>query len=223
MAGIIIVGAGQAAVQAAASLRQEGCKDEITIFGDEPWLPYQRPLLSKQYLLGTETEEQIYQRAEKFYEDQRVALRLGERIESIDVAAKTVTSAKGEVIPYKELLLATGSRPRILKIQGSELSGIHYLRTLGDVNAIKNEMAPGKRLVIIGGGYIGLEVASVAVTLGLDVTVLEMEERILKRVTTAEMSEFYHQLHAGRGVKILLRTAVSGFEGDGHITHVLCG
>ncbi len=223
MAGIIIVGAGQAAVQAAASLRQEGCKDEITIFGDEPWLPYQRPLLSKQYLLGTETEEQIYQRAEKFYEDQRVVLRLGERIESIDVAAKTVTSAKGEVIPYKELLLATGSRPRILKIQGSELSGIHYLRTLGDVNAIKNEMAPGKRLVIIGGGYIGLEVASVAVTLGLDVTVLEMEERILKRVTTAEMSEFYHQLHAGRGVKILLRTAVSGFEGDGHITHVLCG
>lgn len=222
MSRIIIVGAGQAGGQVAASLRQQGYKDEIMLFGDEPHLPYQRPLLSKQYLSSEQGEDRVFLRAEKFYQDHKISLRIAERITDINPDSNTVTSDKGEIIAYQDLILATGSRPRKLNISGSELQGIHYLRTLDDVNAIKAEMQPGKKLVIIGGGYIGLEVASVAVTAGMDVDVVETEDRILKRVTTAEMSEFYHQLHSDRGVKIHLQTTVSGFEGEGRVSQVVC-
>lgn len=222
MSRIIIVGAGQAGGQVAAGLRQQGCKDEIVLFGDEPHLPYQRPLLSKQYLSSEQEEGRIFLRSQKFYQDHKISLRIAQRIDEINPASKIVTTDQGEKIDYKDLILATGSRPRRLNIPGSELQGLHYLRTLDDVNAIKAEMQPGKKLVIIGGGYIGLEVASVAVTAGLNVTVVETEDRILKRVTTAEMSEFYHQLHNERGVRILLQSAVSSFEGEGHVRQVVC-
>ncbi len=220
---IVIVGAGHAAGQAAASLRQEGYEDEIIIIGDEPHIPYQRPPLSKAYLAGELGIERVYLRPEKFYQDRNVTLKVGTRVTALDTAAKTVTTDSGETIAYHKLLLATGGRPRKLEIPGSELEGIHYLRTIADVDAIREDFAGGKKLVIVGGGYIGLEVASVAVKHGLEVHVLEMEERILARVTTPQMSGFYHKLHAGRGVHIHTATMVSGFTGEGSVATVECG
>ena len=223
MSGIIIVGAGQAAGQAAASLRQEGFEGPVTIFGEEAQAPYQRPPLSKAYLAGEVGIERVLVRPEKFYADKSIDLHTGTRIDSIDRSSKTVTTVNSEVFQYEKLLLATGSRPRLLNIEGSQLSGIHYLRTIDDVDIIKASMETAKRVCIVGGGYIGLEVAAVANQLGLQVTVLEMEERILQRVTTPEMSDFYHKLHSSKGVEIRTDTMVSGFEGDTVVKAVKCG
>ncbi len=220
---IVIVGAGHAAGQAAASLRQEKYTGEIIIIGDEPHIPYQRPPLSKQYMSGEQGLDRVYLRPEKFYTDKEVTVKVNTRVESIDSAAKTVTTDAGETISYEYLLIATGGRPRHINVPGADLSGIHYLRTIADVDGIRDEIAPGRRLVIVGGGYIGLEVASVAVEAGMTVDVLEMEERILQRVTTPEMSRYYHDLHTSRGVNIHTATMVSGFEGDGRVTSVVCG
>lgn len=223
MSGMVIIGAGHAAGQAAASLRQEKYEGPITIIGDEPHIPYQRPPLSKQYLSGEQAIERVYLRPEKFYADKDVTLKLGVNATEIDREAKQVVLDNGENVPYDKLIIATGSRPRILNIEGSDLKGIHYLRTIADVDAIRDEMAAGKNLVIVGGGYIGLEVASVGIEKGLNVHVLEMESRILQRVTTTQMSEYYHNLHSGRGVNIHTDTMVSGFAGSGQVEQVLCG
>ena len=223
MAAMVIVGAGHAAGQAAASMRQEGHEGEIVIIGDEPHIPYQRPPLSKQYLSGEQGIERVYLRPEKFYADKNITVQTGVRVERIDPEAHLVSTDRGATIGYDKLLLATGSRPRLLNIPGIDLGGVHYLRTIADVDAIRESFAPGKRLVIVGGGYIGLEVAAVAITAGLEVHVVEMEERILQRVTTPEMSQYYHQLHSGRGVHIHTSTLVSGFTGDGQVAGVQCG
>lgn len=220
---IVIVGAGHAAGQAAASLRQEGFEGEIIIIGDEAHVPYQRPPLSKAYLAGEQGIERVYLRPEKFYADKNVTVKVNTTVTAIDTGAKTVTTDGGETIAYDKLLLATGGRPRQLPIPGTDLEGVHYLRTIADVDRIRSQFAEGKTLVIVGGGYIGLEVASVAVKYGLEVHVLEMEERILQRVTTPEMSAFYHQLHTGRGVHIHTSTTVTGLSGDGTVSAVQCG
>lgn len=223
MAGMVIIGAGHAAGQAAASLRQEKYEGDITIIGDEPHVPYQRPPLSKQYLSGEQGLDRVYLRPEKFYADKNITLKLGVTATAIDPAAQTISLDDGDTVEYEKLIIATGSRARILNIDGSDLGGIHYLRTIADVDAIRAEMQPGKSLVIVGGGYIGLEVASVGVEAGLTVHVLEMEERILQRVTTPEMSAYYHNLHTTRGVNIHTSTGVTGFAGDGQVQQVLCG
>jgi 3-phenylpropionate/trans-cinnamate dioxygenase ferredoxin reductase subunit len=225
MAGIVIIGGGQGAGQAAASLRQLGYEGTVTILGEEAFPPYQRPPLSKQYLSGEMPLERVYVRAQKFYTDKDIDLRTNTRVTALDVETKTVTTEAGEAISYDKLMIATGSRPRKLNIGGSDLEGIHYLRTIADVDGIAKAMKTAKNLVIVGGGYIGLEVASVAATSGLNVSVLEMEDRILQRVTTPEMSAYYDQLHSGRGVNIMTNTGVSGFEGssDGCVEKVLCG
>ncbi|MFW6094412.1 MAG: NAD(P)/FAD-dependent oxidoreductase [Pseudomonadota bacterium] len=223
MAAMVIVGGGHAAGQAAASLRQEGFDGEIVILAEEPHIPYQRPPLSKQYLAGEHGLERVHLRPAKFYDDKNIEVRTGVRAQAIDTAARTVTTDTGETIEYEKLLLATGSRPRQLVIPGSDLRGIHYLRGIDDVDGIRGEMEPGKTLVVVGGGYIGLEVASVAVEAGLDVHVLEMEERILARVTTERMSEYYHRLHESRGVHVHCRAGVTAFKGSGHVEGVICG
>lgn len=223
MAGMVIVGAGHAAGQAAASLRQAKYEGEIILIGDESHIPYQRPPLSKQYLSGEHGMERVYLRPEKFYADRDITVKVDTRVESIDTSAKKVTTDHSETIEYEHLLIATGSRPRILHIDGSDLPGIYYFRTVADVDAIRAQMSAGKKLVIVGGGYIGLEVASVGVTSGLEVHVLEMEERILQRVTTPEMSRYYHDLHSSRGVHIHTSKMVSGFTGNGQVSGVLCG
>ena len=224
MSGIVVIGAGQAAGQAAASLRQEGYEGEITIIGDEAQAPYQRPPLSKAYLSGEVGLDRVLVRPENFYADKGINLQTGVRVESINRADKTIATSTGSTLSYDKLLIATGSRPRILSIEGSDLEGLHYLRTVDDVDGIRTAMEAAKNVCIVGGGYIGLEVAAVAKKAGHNVTVLEMEDRILQRVTTAEMSEFYHALHTGRGVDIRVNTMVSGFTGEnGRVSSVLCG
>lgn len=230
MSDIIIVGGGHAAGQAAASLRQEGFAGRITILGDEPHIPYQRPPLSKQYLAGEQGLDRVYLRPLKFYQDRDVAVRTGVRVTALDPKAQMVATAAGEALPYDRLLLATGSRARRLDLPGVDLAGIHYLRTIADVDAIRTDMAPGKTVAIVGGGYIGLEVAAVCIEAGLQVEVLEMEQRILQRVATPTLSQFYHALHEGRGVRIRTGARVTGFAGNeadpaarGHVAAVLCG
>ena len=223
MSAIVIIGAGQAAGQAAASLRQGKYEGEIVMIGEEAHPPYQRPPLSKEYLSGKFGLEKVFVRPEKFYEDQNIDLRTGTRVTAIDRDAKTVTTDKGDTVAYEKLMIATGSRVRILNAPGSDLEGIHYLRTIVDVDNIRSALESAKSAVIVGGGYIGLEVAAVAKTMGVDVSVLEMEDRILQRVTTPEMSEYYDKVHTERGVKIMTNTTVSGFEGDGKVERVLCG
>ena len=222
MSGVVIIGAGHAAGQAAASLRQAKFEGDITIIGDEAHIPYQRPPLSKAYLKGEQGADKVYLRAAAFYDDRNIELKLSTQVTAIDTAAKTVGLDNGETLAYEHLLISTGSRPRKLTIEGSDLPGIHYLRTMDDVDGLRDGMREGANLVIVGGGYIGLEVAAVGRELGLNVHVLEMEERILQRVTTPEMSAYYHQLHEGRGVNIHTNTGVTGFAGDGKVQEVIC-
>jgi 3-phenylpropionate/trans-cinnamate dioxygenase ferredoxin reductase component len=221
MPTFVVIGAGHAAGQAVASLRQEGYSGDIEVIGDEPHLPYQRPPLSKQYLSGEQGLDKVYLRPEKFYADRHINVRLGVHATRIEPREHRVALNDGTTLRYDKLLLTTGSRVRRLNIPGSGLAGIHYLRTIADVDAIRAEFAPGKSIIVVGGGYIGLEVAAVAVKAGLKVTVLEMEDRILKRVTTEAMSAFYHQLHTGRGVTVRTSARVTGFAGDDRVEAVL--
>ena len=211
---IVVIGGEQAAAQVCASLRQEKYTGDIVMITEETHLPYQRPPLSKQYLAGEQTVERLAVRAQKFYDTQNIQLQLADPVARIDRSSKSVETASGQKFSYEKLIICTGSRARKINIEGSDLTGIHYLRTLDDVDAIRNDMQAGKRLAIVGGGYIGLEVGAVAIKAGLEVTLIEMEERILKRVTTSELSDFYAKLHTKAGIKIHTETAVSGFTAN---------
>ena len=223
MAGMVIIGCGQAGGQAAASLRQEKYEGPITMIGQEPYIPYQRPPLSKQYLSGEQEKEKLSLRQESFYSEKEINLMLETSVLSLDPHKKELQLEKGETVTYDKLLIATGGRPRKLEVDGHTLKGIHYLRNIDDVDAIKTQMSISQNLVIVGGGYIGLEVASVAIKKGLTVSVLEMESRILERVTTEEMSAFYHQLHTDEGVNILTSTQAKAFKGSETVGSVVCG
>ena len=223
MAGMVIIGCGQAGGQAAASLRQEKYEGPITMIGQEPYIPYQRPPLSKQYLSGEQEKEKLNLRQESFYSEKEINLMLETSVLSLDPHKKELQLIKGETVTYDKLLIATGGRPRKLEVDGHTLKGIHYLRNIDDVDAIKTQMSISQNLVIVGGGYIGLEVASVAIKRGLTVSVLEMESRILERVTTKEMSAFYHQLHTDEGVNILTSTQAKAFKGSETVESVVCG
>lgn len=222
MTRTVVIGGGHAGAQVVASLRQEGYEGEVVLICEEPVPPYQRPPLSKTYLAGEQTLERTLLRPEKFYADKNIELRLGIRVDSIDPIAKTVTLSNGDTLDWTHLVIATGSHVRRLPLPGIDLPGVHYLRTLADVDGIRDDMTEGRRLVIVGGGYIGLEVAAVAVKAGLDVTVLEMEERILQRVTTPAMSEYYHGVHTRAGVKIKCGAAASAILGDERVSGVKC-
>ncbi len=219
---VLIIGAGHAAGQLAASLRMEGYDGAVRIIGDEPYPPYQRPPLSKQLLSGEMELEQVYLKPDAFYVDNDVELTLGRRVESIDRAAKSVTLDNGDVVPYDKLALATGARVRKLTIPGADLDGIYYVRTVDDTLALRDRFSPGGRMVVVGGGYIGLEVAAAATKQGMAVTVLEMADRVMNRVVAPEVSAFYEALHRGHGVDIQTDVRVSGFSGDGHVRAVEC-
>ena len=223
MAGMVIIGCGQAGGQAAASLRQEKYEGPITMIGQEPYIPYQRPPLSKQYLSGEQEKEKLSLRQESFYSEKEINLKLETSVLSLDPDKRELLLENGETVTYDKLLVATGGRPRKLEVDGHTLKGIHYLRNIDDVDAIKTQMSTSQNLVIVGGGYIGLEVASVAIKKGLTVSVLEMESRILERVTTEEMSAFYHQLHTDEGVNILTSTQAKAFKGSETVESVVCG
>ena len=211
----VIIGAGHAAGQAAVSLRNEGFEGRIVMVGDEPYIPYQRPPLSKQFLKGEIGLDRVYFKPADYYEKNNVELMLNTRVEQIDRANKVLTLSDGQTLGYDKVLLATGGRVRKLAIPGHDLDGVAYLRGIDDVDAIRPYMKPGAKLCVVGGGYIGLEVAAVARKLGMDVTVLEAESRLLSRVVGPEMSEFFQDIHEQEGVKILCDHAVSSFEGDG--------
>ncbi len=212
---IVVIGGGQAGAQVIASLRQGGYDGALTLVGDETALPYQRPPLSKAYLKGELAGERLFFRPAAWYDEQDVALRLGAAATAIDRSACKVRLGTGDTLPYDALVLATGSRPRSLPVPGASLTGVHDLRTLADVDRLRPAMAAGRRLAIIGAGYIGLETAAVAAGLGLRVTVLEMADRVLARVTSPLMSAFYEDLHTGHGVEIRTGARVAAITGNG--------
>ncbi len=214
---IVIIGAGQAGAQAAVSLRQGGYKGVITMIGAEAAPPYQRPPLSKAYLKGELEEPRLYLRPAEFYEAQKIDLLLGDRAVGIDRKAKIVVTDEGETFSYDALLLATGAPPRRLKAPGADLDGVHYLRTLADSERLRPMLSAPGRVIIVGAGYIGLEVAAVARAHGREVTVLEMAPRVLARVASEPVSEFYQALHREKGVDLRLGAAFEAFEGEHRI------
>ena len=219
---VVIVGAGHAAGQTAASLRQKGFSGRIIMIGDEDWVPYQRPPLSKAYLAGELDTERLFFKPEKFWPEHDIETILGVHVDAIDAAAKTLTLSNGHSVQYDKLVLATGSRARELPIPGNELHGVHYLRNIDDVEKIQPAFKAGARLVIVGGGYIGLEVAAVGRKKGLDVTVLETENRVMNRVVATEISDFFQQMHTHEGVKLELGRRVKEIQGDEKVTSVKC-
>jgi 3-phenylpropionate/trans-cinnamate dioxygenase ferredoxin reductase component len=209
---IAIVGAGQVSVQAIDTLRKQGHGGPIVVVGDESTLPYQRPPLSKKFLAGELPEDRLAFKPASFFENHRVDLRLGVRALHLDVAAQQLTLSSGDSLHYHRLLLATGSTPRRLAVPGSDLQGIHYLRTRADVEAIRSDLVGAQHVVIVGAGYIGLEVAATCRSLGLSVDVLEMSDRAMNRVVAPEVSAFYTAEHERAGVRVHTRTLLSGFD-----------
>ncbi|WP_461480930.1 NAD(P)/FAD-dependent oxidoreductase [Porticoccus sp.] len=218
---VIIVGASHAGAQLASSLRQGGWQGNILMIGDEPGAPYQRPPLSKGYLSGCEDSEHLLIRPAEMYARHGVELLSGHCVKVVDRAARQVLLESGKRFDYDMLALCTGARVRRLEVPGVDLPGVHYLRTLADVDAIRAGLAPGCRVVIVGGGYIGLESAAALCKRGVEVAVLEVQSRVLARVTAPQVSAFYQRIHAEAGVVIHTNWSVAAIEGEERVTAVV--
>lgn len=216
----IVIGASHAACQLVISLRQQGWEDRIILIGEESEPPYQRPPLSKQFLKGELDLKDLFIRTPELYAKQNIETRFGERVTALHRDRQAVELDNGELLPYDKLVLCTGSVVRQLPIPGTNLAGVHTLRTLTDVEAIKQALDNGRRAVIIGGGYIGLETAAALRKMELEVTVLEMETRLLARVTAPQVSDFYHRLHTEAGVKIITGATATNIDGNGRVETV---
>jgi 3-phenylpropionate/trans-cinnamate dioxygenase ferredoxin reductase component len=214
----VIVGGGQAAISLLAELRQLAPERDVTLIGDEPWLPYQRPPLSKGYLNGELTTDRLALRPAEWFASEGIEMRLGVRVESIDRRSARLRLADGGTLAYDDLVLCTGARARPLP-EGlcRGLKGVYTLRGIGDADALCAEMRPGRHVLVIGGGYIGLEFAAVAVKNGLKVTLVEAAERILGRVAAAETADYFRSLHRAKGVDLREATHVAEFSGNSHI------
>ena len=219
---VVIIGAGQAGAQVAISLRQLGFAGKITLLGEERQPPYQRPPLSKAYLSGEMPLERTWLRSESYYAKHAIALRLEVRAERILPKERAVICAEGARAEYDALAICTGSRARPLDVPGTDLPGVFYLRTLADSDRIRGAVRPGARAVIIGGGYIGLEVAASLHKLGCAVTVIEALERVMNRVVAPPVSAFFAAEHARHGVEIVTGATVAALEGDRGIERVVC-
>ena len=218
MAHIMVVGGGQAGSSLVSKLRSEGFDGDVTLICAEPVPPYQRPPLSKKYLTGEMEQERLYLRPASYYDDHGIALRLGTPVTAIDTAAKTLALGS-ELVKWDQLALTTGSVPRRLPaVIGGALQGVYTVRTLADVDAMAPEFAGGRRVLIVGGGYIGLEAAAVASLRGLDVTLVEMAPRILQRVASPETSDYFRALHASHGVKLREGIGLVRLTGEGRVT-----
>lgn len=218
MAGIVVVGAGQAGSSLVAELRKQGHEGDISLVGSEPVPPYQRPPLSKAYLLGDMSLERMFLRPESFYADNNIALRMGAAVNAID-RKRQVVLIDGDEVPYTQLALTTGSVPRKLPPSiGGDLEGVFVVRTLADVDAMADRFQEGARVLIVGGGYIGLEAAAVAAKLGLSVVLVEMADRILQRVAAPETSNYFRELHAANGVEIKEGVGLTRLTGSGHVS-----
>lgn len=208
---IVIIGAGHAGGAMAASLRQSGYVGHITLIGDEDAAPYQRPPLSKAYLKGEMDLEQLALRDEAYYAEQKIDWRRASIATAVCRTGRTVRLGDGERLAYDGLVLATGRRARKLNLPGTELSGIMTLRDAADADRLRSALRPGRRLVIIGGGYVGLEVAASARGLGCEVVLVEREPRLLARVASQEVAAFFHARHEAAGVQLLMERTVQGF------------
>ena len=218
MGGIVVVGGGQAGASLVAKLRTLGYDGAVTLISDEPVPPYQRPPLSKAYLLGDMTAERLYLRPAEFYAEQNIGLKLSTKVDAIDPGAKTL-QANGETIAYDHLALCTGSSPRLLPAAiGGDLEAVYAVRTLADVDRMAQEFTAGRKVLVVGGGYIGLEAAAVASKLGLQVTLVEMADRILQRVAAPETSDFFRSLHTSHGVTIREGIGLERLTGQGRVT-----
>lgn len=217
MKRIAIIGAGQAGCSAAFKLRQLGYEGPITLYGDEVDPPYQRPPLSKAYLLGEMSRERLYLRPRATYAEQGIDLKLGGMVSAIDPAAKTLCAADGQT-PYDALILATGSSAMALPDAcGGGLVGVYTLRTLADIDAAAPEFKGERKVLIVGGGYIGLEAASVCAKLGLQVTVVEMSDRILQRVACEQTADYFRALHRAHGVDVIEGVGLDELSGDARV------
>lgn len=218
---VVIIGAGHAGGTAAALLRQYGHDGPITLIGDEPIPPYQRPPLSKAWLKGEANAESLALKPLEFYKENRIDFRPGLRAERINRSERTVRLSDGATIGYDYLILATGARAIALPVPGADLEGVLFLRTAQDAEALKAALGPGKRLAVVGGGYIGLEAAASARALGAEAVVIEREQRILARVACEALSEFFQACHERHGVEFILGASVTGFKGeDGRVRGV---
>jgi 3-phenylpropionate/trans-cinnamate dioxygenase ferredoxin reductase subunit len=218
---VVIAGAGQAASQAVVSLRQNGFEGRVVMVGEEPYFPYQRPPLSKKFLAGELDASRLLLRQEQFYPEHQVEVMLGTRVSRIDPGSRMAGLSSGTALHYDKLVIATGSRPRKVDLPGHQLAGVHYLRTIDDVEQIRGNFRPGASLVIVGAGYIGLEVAAVAISRGLKVTVIEMANEVLARVEAPPVSAFMAGVHREAGVEILCNTGLKAFTGTTRLKGVV--
>ena len=214
---LVIAGGGQAATQAAQSLRQSGYDGRISLVADEIHLPYQRPPLSKSFLAGDLERDRLLLRPEQFYGTREIELRLGTRVDSFDSARARVSLSNGEEIPYSQLLLATGGEPLRLNVPGADLEAVNYLRSIDDVESIKQQFVEGQRLLVVGAGYIGLEVAAVAIRAGLSATVLEAQSHAMSRSVCPEVAAFFADYHRQAGVNLRFEAGVTKFYGDSKV------
>jgi len=213
---IVIVGGGQVAAQVVESLRREGATAHLIVIGEEPYPPYQRPPLSKKFLTGEIAQERLSLKPATFYASHDAELKLGRRAVALDAKSHRLTLDDGQSLEYQRLLLATGALPRRINAPGSELSGIYLLRTVDDVLAIRAALTAPRRVVIVGAGYIGLEVAASCRHLGHEVDIVEMADRVMNRVVGPEVSAFYERVHREQGVRMHMSTQLAGFDGDAH-------
>ncbi len=214
--GVVIVGGGQAGFQVAASLRMEGFEGPVTLLGDEPNIPYQRPPLSKGFMTGKQAIEGTALRPVAFYESHRIDLMTGAKVAEIDRVDRSLRLTSGRSLHYDSLVLAVGARNRLLPMKGAELEGIRYLRTDTEAVDIQQRLEHARNIVVIGGGFIGLELAAAARMLGKSVRVLELQPRLMPRVVSPILSDFYRDLHTTQGVEISLGVVLSeivGYEG----------
>jgi 3-phenylpropionate/trans-cinnamate dioxygenase ferredoxin reductase subunit len=220
---VVIVGAGVAGANAASLLRQSGFTGPVVLIGEEPHLPYHRPVLSKTYLKGDVADHELLIKPTPFYPEQHIDLRLGCRVVAVDADANVVLLDSGETVAYGRLILATGAHARRVDIPGADLDGVHSLRSLADADLLAGKLGNGVRLVIVGGGYIGLEVAASARQLGCEVTVLERESRALARVSSSDLAQFLVALHARTGCTVETEVEVRGLtdRGDGTVSGVV--
>ena len=204
----VIIGGGQSGGWTAKTLRGEGFEGRVLLIADEPYIPHERPPLSKEVLLGDQPPESTYLWPAESYDESNIELRLGVQATRISPAEHRIEIDGGETIPYDRLMIATGARVRRLPVTGAELAGVHYLRAIRDTEAIRADLAAGARVLVVGGGWIGLEVASAACRLGGRVTVVEALSQLCGRALTPDLADWVLALHRGHGVDVRLETSV---------------
>jgi 3-phenylpropionate/trans-cinnamate dioxygenase ferredoxin reductase component len=217
---VVIVGGGHGGAQAAIALRQQGFAGSIAIVGEEPGLPYERPPLSKEYLLGDKPADKLLIRPQAFWDERQVTMLLGQKVVAVDPLARAVTLGSGERLGYGALLWATGGRPRRLTCAGADLPNVHVIRTRADIDAIVAQLGAVSTVAVVGGGYIGLEAAAALVKLGKKLVVLEAQDRVLARVAGEPLSRFFEAEHRARGVEIRTGAVVAAIEGESRATGV---